>query len=55
MKAIIYVFSGSGNTLKTANLYKEQFEKNQIETGIPQFTVSGTDVYPDQRGRIVFR
>lgn len=39
MKAIIYVFSGSGNTLKTANLYKEQFEKNQIETTLVRINI----------------
>ena len=33
-KAIIYVFSGSGNTLKIARLYKDEFEAKGVETTI---------------------
>lgn len=32
MKAIIYVFSGTGNTMRIASLYKEEFEKRGVET-----------------------
>ena len=38
-KAIIYVFSATGNTLKACNLFKEQFEKNEIETEIVRITI----------------
>ncbi len=38
-KAIIYVFSATGNTLKACNLFKEQFEKNEIETEIVKITI----------------
>lgn len=30
--AVIYVFSGTGNTLKIAKLYAEEFEKNGVDT-----------------------
>lgn len=33
-KAIIYVFSGTGNTQKACDLYKAQFEKNGVETTV---------------------
>ena len=32
MRAIIYVFSGTGNTMRIASLYKEEFEKQGVET-----------------------
>lgn len=31
-KAIIYVFSGTGNTLKACELYKQEFEKHNVDT-----------------------
>lgn len=34
MNAIIYVFSGTGNTKKVCDLYKQEFEKNGVETTI---------------------
>lgn len=30
--AIIYVFSGTGNTKKACDIYKSEFEKNGVET-----------------------
>ncbi len=33
-KAIIYLFSGTGNTAKVCNLYKEEFEKNGVDTTV---------------------
>lgn len=33
-KAIIYVFSGTGNTQKACELYKNEFEKHDVETTI---------------------
>lgn len=33
-KAVIFVFSGTGNTLKIANLFKEEFERNSVATQI---------------------
>lgn len=32
MKAIIYVFSGTGNTRRICSLYKEEFERGGVET-----------------------
>lgn len=32
--AIIYVFSGTGNTKKACDLYKAEFEKNGVETTV---------------------
>ena len=32
MKAIIYVFSGTGNTKRICSLYKDEFERNGVET-----------------------
>lgn len=32
--AIIYLFSGTGNTKRAVNLYKDEFEKNGVETTI---------------------
>lgn len=32
MNAIVYVFSGTGNTMKICSLYKEEFEKHGVET-----------------------
>lgn len=32
MKAVIYLFSGTGNTLKACDLYKKEFEKQGVET-----------------------
>ncbi len=32
MKAIIYVFSGTGNTKRICSLYKDEFEKSGVET-----------------------
>ena len=34
MKAIIYVFSGTGNTKRICSLYKDEFEKNGVETSL---------------------
>lgn len=45
-KAIIYVFSGTGNTLKICRLYKAEFEKCGVETTL--YTVkSGFEELPD--------
>lgn len=33
-KAIIYVFSGTGNTAKACNIYRDEFVKNGIETTV---------------------
>ncbi len=33
-KAIIYVFSGTGNTQRVCEAFKAQFEKNEVETAI---------------------
>ncbi len=49
MKAQLYVFSGTGNTLKCANLFKSEFEKNGIETLIYEITSTLTEL-PDPRG-----
>ena len=35
-KAMIYTFSGSGNTLKISNLYKDEFEAKGIKTDVYQ-------------------
>jgi len=34
MRAIIYVFSGTGNTMRICSLYKEEFERNGVETTV---------------------
>lgn len=36
--AIIYVFSGTGNTQKACDLYKSEFEKNGVETTVYKVT-----------------
>ena len=46
MNAIIYVFSGSGNTMRIATLYKEEFEKNGVETTLYPVRSDMTDL-PD--------
>lgn len=33
-KAIIYVFSGTGNTAKACSIYRDEFVKNGIETTV---------------------
>lgn len=43
--AIIYVFSGSGNTAKIAELYKAEFERNGVATKIANIT-SNFDLLP---------
>lgn len=48
MNAIIYVFSGTGNTKKIAALYREEFERQGVETKL--FNVTGkTDDIPDPK------
>lgn len=49
MKAILYVFSGTGNTFKCANLFKAEFEKAGVPTDIYRIT-STLDDMPDPRG-----
>lgn len=45
-KAIIYVFSGTGNTKKACDIYKSEFEKNGVETTL--YTVKkGFENLPD--------
>lgn len=44
MKGIIYVFSGTGNTLKVAKKYQEQFNANNIETEIFSVTTDLSNV-----------
>ena len=34
MNAVIYVFSGTGNTMRICSLYKEEFERNGVETTV---------------------
>lgn len=48
MKAILYVFSGTGNTLKCAELFKEEFLKAITEASIYKITSELTSV-PDPR------
>lgn len=44
--AIIYVFSGTGNTKKACDIYKNEFEKNGVETTL--YTVKkGFENLPD--------
>lgn len=44
--AIIYVFSGTGNTKKACDIYKSEFEKNGVETTL--YTVKkGFENLPD--------
>ena len=44
--AIIYVFSGTGNTKKACDIYKHEFEKNDVETTL--YTVKkGFENLPD--------
>ena len=33
-KAIIYTFSGTGNTKRACDIYKQEFEKNGVETTV---------------------
>ncbi len=44
--AIIYVFSGTGNTYKICELYKAEFEKNGVETTLYDIK-AGLDDLPD--------
>lgn len=44
MKAIIYCFSGTGNTERICSLYKEEFEKNGVETTVYPVTAERTDL-----------
>lgn len=44
--AIIYVFSGTGNTMRICNLYKDEFEKNGVETALYRVTAK-FDSLPD--------
>ena len=34
MNAVIYAFSGTGNTMRICSLYKEEFERNGVETTV---------------------
>ena len=47
--AIIYVFSGTGNTTKICDLYKAEFEKNGVETTI-YGVKAGLENLPDPNG-----
>jgi len=47
-RAIIYLFSGTGNTAKIASLYKDTFEKNEVDTTVFNITFDMTAV-PDPR------
>ena len=48
-KAIIYVFSGTGNTMKICGLYKDAFEKNGVETTLYKVKAGFEDL-PDPNG-----
>ena len=37
-KAIIYAFSGTGNTAKICKLYEDEFERNGVETTVYKVT-----------------
>ena len=47
--AIIYVFSGTGNTKKICDLYKEEFEKNDVCTTLYDVK-AGLENLPDPNG-----
>ena len=49
MKAVIYVFSGTGNTRKIAELYKTEFESNEVETTVVSLTSDFSSI-PDPNG-----
>lgn len=42
--AIIYSFSGTGNTARICKLYKEEFERNGVETTVYKVTADMSDV-----------
>ncbi len=44
MKAIIYVFSGTGNTKRICSLYKDEFEKNGVDTTLFSVTSDMSDL-----------
>ena len=46
MNAILYAFSGTGNTMRICSLYKEEFEKNGVATTIYPVCADMTDL-PD--------
>ena len=46
MNAIIYVFSGTGNTMRICSLYKKEFEKHGIETTLYSVQSDMSD-FPD--------
>src|SRR5690554_6616472 len=43
-RAIIYVFSGTGNTLRIANLYKDEFQINSIHSDIYKIDSTFKDI-----------
>ncbi len=49
MRAIIYVFSGTGNTMRIASLYKEEFEKSGVITTLYPVHSDMSDL-PDPEG-----
>lgn len=48
-KAIIYVFSGTGNTRRICDLYKEEFERNGVETTLYEVR-AGLEGMPNPNG-----